>query len=228
MSTRQITQIAIDGPGGSGKSTVAKLVSQQLGFTYVDTGAIYRAIAFYCLRHEIEPTDRVAVTAALKEIQITITYIENTQQVFLNGENVSNHIRSLPVSQATSMVSSYPEVRDKLLDLQRNMAKNQSVVMDGRDIGTVVLPHAQVKVFLTASVETRAARRLAELQAQAVEVQADLAQVIKEIEERDHRDSTREVAPLIPAEDAVFIDTTDLNIKEVTQKIINLVEGQVR
>ena len=219
---RQNIQIAIDGPGGSGKSTIAKKLSQQLGFTYIDTGAMYRAIALYCINNNISSEDKQAVIESLHNIDISIHYIKETQQVFLNNENVSDKIRTLAVGQITSVISAYEPVRAKLLNIQRNMASLHNVVMDGRDIGTVILPTADLKIFLTASVETRAKRRQLELAEKGETPSLD--HVINQIKERDHRDYTRDIAPLIQATDAVLIDTTDMTIDETVKKILILVE----
>ena len=225
MNKKETIQIAIDGPGGSGKSTLAKLVAARLGFIYVDTGAIYRAIALYCLRNHIAVDNAQAVTAVLDAVQVDISYADQIQQVLLNGENVSADIRTMAVAQATSIVSAIPAVRDKLLALQQNMAATNNVVMDGRDIGTVVLPQADLKIFLTASVETRAKRRQAELAAKGEVV--DLALLTQEIQARDDRDSTRAIAPLVQASDAVLIDTTHDTIDQVLDKIITLAKPYV-
>ena len=220
MNKKETIQIAIDGPGGSGKSTLAKLVSARLGFIYVDTGAIYRAIALYCLRHHLPVDEAQAVIAVLDSIQVNISYVETVQHMFLNGENVSEAIRTMAVSQAASMVAAIPQVRDKLLALQQTLAATHHVVMDGRDIGTVVLPQADLKIFLTASVLTRAKRRQAELAAKGEHV--DLALLTQEIQQRDDRDRHRTIAPLVQAADAILIDTTEDSIDQVLEKIITL------
>ena len=218
---RKNIQIAIDGPGGSGKSTVARSIAYKLGFTYIDTGAMYRAIALCCLQNGVDLQNELSVTNILPNINIDIDYINGVQQVFLNKTNVSDKIRTMEVSQATSVVSTYQSVRDKLLDAQRNMAKSRNVIMDGRDIGTVVLPQADIKFFLTASVLTRAKRRQAELERKGEP--ANLNFIKKEIEERDNRDITRDISPLVQAEDAFLIDTSNMTIQDVVDKIIYLI-----
>ena len=214
--------IAIDGPAGAGKSTVAKKVAGRLGFVYVDTGAMYRTIALYMLEHHVDVTDDKALREALGRIEIGITYENGVQQMLLNGENVSGRIRTQAVSDQASVTAVKPEVRAKLLDLQRDMARKNNVIMDGRDIGTNILPDAQLKVFLTAGSLERARRRYAELREKGEE--CDLDEIRREIEERDYRDMNREIAPLKQAEDAVFLDTSDMNIEEVVNAIIRLVK----
>ncbi len=214
--------IAIDGPAGAGKSTIAKLVAKTLGFIYVDTGAMYRSIALFFLRNQVDITNEEQVTEALGKIKITIEYIDGTQHVFLNGEDVSKLIRNEEVGNMASKSAALPPVRGKLLELQRDLASNFDVVMDGRDIGTNILPHAQVKVYLTASVEERASRRYKELCEK--NMICDLEEIKKDIEQRDYQDMNREIAPLCKAEDAHLLDSSDLTIDEVTQKIISFVQ----
>ena len=214
--------VAIDGPAGAGKSTIAKLVAKELKLIYVDTGAMYRTIGLYMLKQGIDIHDEEAVTGALPQVSVTIGYDDKgLQRLYLNGEDVTDHIRTPEVSEAASVTSAYPEVREKLLDLQHDLARENDVVMDGRDIGTVILPNAQVKIFLTASVRVRALRRMKELLEKGEEV--TLEQVEEEIRERDYRDSHRETAPLKQAEDAVLVDTSDLSIEEVVAEVAGLI-----
>ena len=203
--------IAIDGPSGAGKSTLARRLAARLGYTYVDTGAMYRAIAYETLRQGAETED--AVIAALPSLQITLRYEDGAQHVFANGNDVSALIRTPEVSMRASFVSAIPEVRAFLLGLQQQMAKEQSVVMDGRDIGTVVLPDADVKIFLTASAEKRAMRRWLELEEKKPGTQS-YEDVLADVIRRDKQDMTREIAPLKPADDAVTVDTTDADLAE--------------
>lgn len=213
--------IAIDGPAGAGKSTIAKKAAKILGFIYVDTGAMYRSIALYMLNNNIDIQNEEAVSANCSNIQIQLKYEDDTQQVYLNGENVSRAIRQEEVGKAASVVSVYPVVRQTLLGLQQDIAATEDIIMDGRDIGTCVLPNAQLKIYLTASVRTRALRRYQELidKGQA----CILEEIEKDIEDRDHRDMHREIAPLKVADDAVVIDSSEMNIEEVTDAIIHLV-----
>lgn len=213
-------QVAIDGPAGAGKSTIAKLVAKEKGFIYVDTGAMYRALAVYFLDQGIQAEDTDKIIQAVGQAEVKIRYEEGIQQVYLNGVNVTGRLREEAVGNMASKSSSIPEVRAKLLDLQRGLAQEEDVVMDGRDIGTCVLPEADVKVFLTASVETRARRRYDELQEKGVP--CDLEEIKADIRERDERDMTRETAPLRQADDAVLIDSSDMTIPEVTAAIAAL------
>lgn len=217
--------IAIDGPAGAGKSTIARRVAKELGFLYVDTGAMYRTIALYLLRNGIDCGQEEALERALREIEVGLAYEDGEQQVFLNGENVSGQIRTEAVSQMASVSSARPMVRAKLLQLQRSMAQEHDVLMDGRDIGTLILPDAQLKIFLTASPQARARRRFLELQAKGV--QACLEEIEREMEERDYRDTHRETAPLRQAEDAVLVDTSDMTVEEVVAKILELAEERL-
>lgn len=212
--------IAIDGPAGAGKSTIARLVAKEKGFIYVDTGAMYRGLAVHFLKKGIRPEDTEKIKEACRDAKVSIGYEEGQQQVYLNGENITPLLRSEEVGSMASKSSAVPEVREKLLSLQREMARSQNVVMDGRDIGTCVLPDADVKVFLTASVKTRARRRCEELREKGI--LCDLAEIERDIRERDERDMTRETAPLRQAEDAVLIDSSDLTIEEVTAAIVKL------
>ena len=212
--------IAIDGPAGAGKSTIAKRLAKELSFIYVDTGAMYRAMALYFLRNGVDASDEAAVSAACNEVDITIEYQDGEQCVILNGENVNGVIRTEEVGNMASNTSVYPAVRSKLTSLQQKLAQTSDVVMDGRDIGTCVLPNAQVKIYLTASSETRARRRYQELAAK--NEPADFAQIQADIEERDKRDMTREIAPLKQAADAVLVDSSDLTIEQVVDEILNI------
>lgn len=213
--------IAIDGPAGAGKSTIAKRVAKELDYIYVDTGAMYRAIAYYLLTNQIDVENSDVLTKALEGVSVTIQYEDGAQQVYLNGENVTKHLRTEAVGNMASVSSAKPQVRAALLELQRTLAEENNVVMDGRDIGTNVLPNAQVKVYLTASSAERASRRYKELIEKGE--QADLAQIEKDIIERDARDMNRDIAPLKQAEDAVYIDSSDMNIDEVVESIKKLV-----
>ena len=209
--------IAIDGPAGAGKSTIAKRLAKKLGFIYVDTGAMYRAMAYYFLQHNIDAKDENAIAAACPDVDVTITYENGEQQVLLNGENVNGMIRNEEVGNMASSTSVYPVVRKKLVELQRQLAKSADVIMDGRDIGTCVLPDAQVKIYLTASSATRAKRRYDELTEKGVS--CDLAEIEKDIIDRDYRDMHRETSPLRQAEDAVLVDSSEMNIDEVVDAI---------
>ena len=209
--------IAIDGPAGAGKSTIAKRLAKKLGFIYVDTGAMYRAMAYYFLQHNIDAKDENAIAAACPDVDVTITYENGEQQVLLNGENVNGVIRNEEVGNMASSTSVYPVVREKLVELQRQLAKSADVIMDGRDIGTCVLPDAQVKIYLTASSATRAKRRFDELTEKGVS--CDLAEIEKDIIDRDYRDMHRETSPLRQAEDAVLVDSSEMNIDEVVDAI---------
>ncbi len=215
--------IAIDGPAGAGKSTIAKLVAKKLDYIYVDTGAMYRAIAYYLLNNGIDVEDSAVLSEAVKSIQISIQYENGMQQVYLNGENVTAHLRTEAVGNMASVSSAKPEVRAALLELQRELARNNNVVMDGRDIGTNVLPNAQVKIYLTASSRERATRRYKELVEKGEN--ADLDKIEADIIDRDNRDMNRDIAPLKQAEDAVYIDSSDMSIEEVVDKIISCVNA---
>ena len=212
--------IAIDGPAGAGKSSVAKAAAQELGFVYVDTGAIYRTIALHVLRQGVDPRDAPAVEALLPGIQVGLEYAPEGQRMLLNGEDVTGLIRTPEVSMATSACSAIPAVRAFLLQLQRDLAERSNVIMDGRDIGIVVLPRAQLKVFLTASPEERARRRVAQLQKAGQE--ADYASILRDIQQRDYQDSHRETAPLRPAEDAVLLDNSDFTFQQSVERLVDL------
>ena len=217
--------IAIDGPAGAGKSTIAKLVAAKKNYIYVDTGAMYRAMALYLYRNGIDADDSAAISSRCGEPDITIEYRDGEQVVLLNGENVNSQLRTPQVSDMASRSSVNPDVRQKLMELQQELARRENVVMDGRDIGTVVLPDAQVKIFLTASVEVRAKRRYLEEIGKGM--QADLDEIAAQIKERDERDMNRPVAPLKQADDAVLVDTSDLTIDEVVEKILAIIDEKI-
>jgi len=209
--------VAIDGPAGAGKSTVARQVSKDLGYIYIDTGAMYRALTVKALRQGIILYDEAALSRLAKETEIRLTYQDHTQVIFMDGEDVSVAIRTPQVSQNVSLVARVPGVRTEMVELQRRLAQNGGVVMDGRDIGTFVLPEAECKIFLTASARERALRRARDLEASGYEV--DIDELEKEIATRDRIDSTREMAPLQQASDAILIDTSDMSFNEVVDKI---------
>ena len=213
--------IAIDGPAGAGKSTIAKKLAKKLAFVYVDTGAMYRAMAYYFLQNGIAPDDEQAIAAACPKVDVTIVYENGEQQVLLNGENVNGVIRTEEVGNMASNTSAQPAVRTKLVELQQALAAKSDVIMDGRDIGTVVLPNAQVKIYLTASSMVRARRRYDELTAKGET--CDLEKIRQDIEDRDYRDMHRETSPLKQAEDAVLVDTSDMTIEQVIDRIVELI-----
>ncbi len=213
-------QIAIDGPAGAGKSTIAKITAKEISFVYVDTGAMYRAIAFYFFKHHISTDQEKEIRKACDQIQIQIYYKEQEQQILLNGENITPYLRTEEVGNLASVISANATVRQKLLDLQRDLADKENVVMDGRDIASRVLPDAPLKIYLTASVEKRAQRRYLELKEKGTV--CDLEEIKKDIEERDYRDMHREIAPLVQTQDAVLIDSSDMTIEQVVQKILKL------
>ena len=218
--------IAVDGPSGAGKSTMARMVARALGFLYVDTGAIYRTLALFALREGAAPADAEAVAGLLPRAGIRMGYGEDGgQRMYLNGEDVTEAIRTPEVSAAASQVSAHPQVRAFLLDMQRDLAKTGNVIMDGRDIGTVVLPDADVKIFLTASAEDRARRRLAELLERGEQIRFDT--VLSDITERDRRDSTRSAAPLRQAEDALLVDTTDKSLEESFALLLQTIQEKL-
>lgn len=198
--------IAIDGPGGAGKSTISRQLAKELGYVYVDTGALYRAVGLYCVRQGVSTKDSAAVAGVLKDIHLSLTFAQGEQHVILNEEDVSQAIRLPEISMAASDVSAIPAVREFLFQLQKDIAKQSNCIMDGRDIGTVVLPEAQVKIFLTATPEDRATRRFDELKIKGIS--ADYETVLAELIERDRQDTTRAAAPLKPAQDAILVDTT--------------------
>ena len=209
--------VAIDGPAGAGKSTIAKLVAKEKGYIYVDTGAMYRALAIHFLKKGIAPENTEKVIEACRDADVSIRYEDGAQQVYLNGENVTGMLRTEEVGNMASKTSAVPEVREKLLELQRTLAKENDVIMDGRDIGTNILPDADVKIYLTASVETRAKRRYDELKEKGED--CDLNQIAQDIKERDERDMNRETAPLRKAEDAILVDSSHMSIPEVVSEI---------
>jgi len=212
--------VAIDGPAGAGKSTIAKRIARRLGYIYVDTGAMYRAMAYYLIQNQVDAADQEAIAAACQHADISICYQDGEQVVLLNGENVNAYLRTEAVGNMASVSSVVPEVRKKLVKLQQKLARETDVVMDGRDIGTVVLPDADVKVYLTASVETRAKRRFLELQEKGEP--ADLAKIAADIEDRDYRDMHRDISPLRQAEDATLVDSSDMTIDQVVERILEL------
>lgn len=219
--------IAIDGPSGAGKSTMAKRLAKELGFLYVDTGAIYRTLGLFALRQGAEPGDWSQVEPLLTRVSIRMGYGEDgLQHMVLGGEDVTDAIRRPEVSEAASKISAIPQVRDFLMDMQRDMAKTNSVVMDGRDIGTVVLPNAEVKIFLTASPEERARRRCVELEQRGTP--EDYEQVLSDIIERDARDSGRAAAPLKQARDAILVDTTGISLEESFQLLLRTVQERLK
>ena len=216
-------QIAIDGPGGAGKSTVSKAVAARLGIVYVDTGALYRTVGYFVRTKNVDPTDRDAVTALLPLINIEVKYENGAQHVYLNGEDPGDRIRTPEMSMYASAVSAIPAVRAFLLDTQKDIANKNSVIMDGRDIGTVILPNADLKVFLTASPECRARRRYDELIAKGQQV--ELEDVLREMNERDKNDSSRDTAPAVAASDAILFDNTGMGLEETVARIIGWVEN---
>ena len=215
-------RIAIDGPGGAGKSSVAKAVARELGIIYVDTGALYRTIALNMLKKGISPNDSDAVVAELTNFKLELKFIDGKQVILLDGKDVGDSIRTSEISMAASTVSAIKEVREYLLNTQRSIARDNSVIMDGRDIGTVILPYAEVKIFLTASPEARAKRRFDELTAKGQEVTYE--KVYNDMIERDKNDSTRAIAPCVPAEDAIFLDNSKLNLEQTAKSIIKIVK----
>lgn len=214
--------IAIDGPAGAGKSTIARRVAALKDYIYVDTGAMYRAMALYLYRLGVDPDDSASISSKCSGADITIEYRDGLQVVLLDGENVNDYLRTPQVSDMASRTSVNGDVRVKLVELQQELARRQNVVMDGRDIGTVVLPDAQVKIFLTASVEVRAKRRYLELMEK--NGSADLSEIEAQIRERDERDMNRPISPLKQAEDAVLVDTSDLTIDEVVERILAIID----
>ncbi|MBP0959926.1 MAG: (d)CMP kinase [Oscillospiraceae bacterium] len=217
--------IAIDGPAGAGKSTIARAAASKLGFIYVDTGALYRAIGLYCLNNNIETTDKIEIERILPEISVQLKYLDGVQRVILNENDVSDEIRKPECSMAASNVSAIPVVREFLFELQRKMARENDVIMDGRDIGTVILPDAEVKIFLTASPEERANRRFKELVEKGNN--PDYDELLKEINQRDYNDMHRETAPLKQAEDAILFDTTTLGKDEVVDELLKIISEKL-
>lgn len=214
--------IAIDGPAGAGKSTIAKLLAKELSYIYVDTGAMYRAMAIYFNENKVNPEDEAAVSKAVENVNIDIEYKDGSQQVILNGTNVTHLLREEEIGKMASKTSKYKAVRTKLVDLQRELARKNAVIMDGRDIGSVVLKDAFLKIFLTATSDARAKRRYDELIAKGEA--ADFEVIKKDIEDRDYEDSHREISPLKQAEDAVLVDSSNMTIEEVVAHIKNLID----
>lgn len=217
-------KVAIDGPAGAGKSTIARLLAERLDYVYIDTGAMYRALTLLVLRHQVDPNHEDRVVGLLEGCDVLLKRVGSEQRVYLNDEDVSEAIRTPEVSAHVSYVAQWPRVRKEMLERQRDLARQQDTVMDGRDIGTHVLPDAEIKVFLTASVEERARRRIRDLEEQGY--RPDMKEMIHEIEKRDRIDSERETAPLKQAPDAVFLDTTEQSIQEVVQQIVILWENR--
>lgn len=217
--------VAIDGPAGAGKSTISRAAASAVGFIYVDTGALYRAVGVNALRQGIDTNDAQKVEATLSEITVELKFVGDVQHVFLNGEDVSDEIRLPASSMAASNVSAIPAVRAFLFDLQRDIAKKNNCIMDGRDIGTVVLPDAQIKIFLTASPEERAMRRFKELQEKGAQDTYD--EVLSDLVKRDYNDSHREIAPLKPAEDGIILDTTELSLEQSINKIVEIIKEKI-
>jgi len=218
--------VAIDGPAGAGKSTIAKMVSKELGYIYVDTGALYRSIGYYVLKNGGDIDNADSVVSFLPEIQVEIKFIDGVQHVFVNDEDVSDKIRTEEVSQAASKASAIPVVRAFLLDLQRSFAKKYNIVMDGRDIGTVVLPDATVKIFLTASAEERANRRYLEQKERGYDVNYD--DILADIKERDYRDMNREIAPLKCADDAIYLDTSPNTREQSIKQVLEIINREIK
>lgn len=217
--------VAIDGPAGAGKSTIAKEVAKRLQWTYIDTGAMYRVVALDAINKEIDLADINSIIQEVDNIQIKIAHIDRNQHIFLNNKDVSLEIRSNQISQAASAVATIPEVRNKLVQLQRHLAKEQNVVMDGRDIGTIVLPNADIKIFLTASLEERAKRRFKDQREDSNKLSLD--QIMKQISFRDSTDTNRATSPLMQAKDSILIDTSGLTIDMVVEKILKLVKERL-
>ena len=215
-------QIAIDGPSGAGKSSVAKALAAKLGFVYVDTGALYRTVGYYVRSQGVTREDKEGIVRCLPDIHIEVKYENGAQHVYLNGEDLGDKIREPEISMYASAVSAVPEVRSFLLDTQRDIAEKNSVIMDGRDIGTVILPNAEVKIFMTASIAARAKRRTLELEAKGMPARYE--DVLREMEERDTNDREREVAPAVAAADAVLLDNSDLTIEQTVQAIFDIVQ----
>lgn len=218
--------IAIDGPAGAGKSTIAKKIAKELGFIYVDTGAMYRAMAVYCLDNRVDVNNEKETGEALAPVDVKLEYDDGVLQIILNGNNITGRLRTEEAGNTASVIAVYPAVRAKLLDLQRKIAADNNAVMDGRDIGSFVLPDATLKIYLTASVETRAQRRYAELTEKGVD--ADLKAIKEDIADRDYRDMNRAVSPLVKAEDAVLVDSSEMSIEEVASAIMDLFSEKIK
>lgn len=219
-------QIAIDGPAGAGKSTISKTLAQQLGYMYIDTGALYRTVGLHVCRKGIGLKETEKMPGALSDMQVELKYVDGQQHVMLGGEDVSDLIRTPEMSMYASAVSAVPQVREALLDMQRQLAQKYNVIMDGRDIGTVVLPQAQIKIFLTATPEDRAQRRYLELKKKDSNTQFE--DVLADLIKRDHDDSTRAIAPLRPAEDAIMVDTTGCTLEQAVQKMLSVVKERLQ
>lgn len=217
--------IAIDGPAGAGKSSVSKRIAKELSYIYLDTGALYRAIGIYALRNGADTTSDKLITPLLKDISLTLKHVDGIQRIFLNGEDISEIIRKSDASMAASNVSAIPSVRAFLLDIQKNIAKENNLIMDGRDIGTIILPHAQIKIFLTATPEERARRRYEEMTLKGQNV--DYKVLLKEIKERDFNDSTREISPLKPADDAIIVDNTGFVFEQSVEALLGLIRSRL-
>ena len=215
--------VAVDGPAGSGKSTITKMVAKDLGYNYVDTGAMYRALTYNFLKNNLTELNEVKIDLLLNKVKFEVKFIDGVQYVFVNGEDVSEKIRTAEVSKFTSLFAKSPAVREFLIDTQRNLAMSNNIIMDGRDIASVVLPNADVKIFLTASVEERARRRVLDFERQGV-VDIDFDKVKADIAARDYQDENRDIAPLVKVDDAVLIDTTNLTITEVVEKMTELIK----
>ena len=215
--------VAVDGPAGSGKSTITKMVAKDLGYNYVDTGAMYRGLTYDFLKNNLTELDEKKIELLLSKVKFEVKFIDRVQYVFVNDEDVSEKIRTAEVSKFTSLFAKSPEVREFLIDTQRNLAMSNNIIMDGRDIASVVLPNADVKIFLTASVEERARRRVLDFERQGV-VDIDFDKVKADIAARDYQDENRDIAPLVKVDDAVLIDTTNLTITEVVEKMTELIK----
>ena len=219
--------VAVDGPAGSGKSTITKMVAKNLGYNYVDTGAMYRGLTYDFLKNNLTELDEKKIELLLSKVKFEVKFIDRVQYVFVNGEDVSEKIRTAEVSKFTSLFAKSPAVREFLIDTQRNLAMSNNIIMDGRDIASVVLPNADVKIFLTASVEERARRRVLDFERQGV-VDIDFDKVKADIAARDYQDENRDIAPLVKVDDAVLIDTTNLTITEVVEKMTELIKKAER
>lgn len=218
--------IAIDGPAGAGKSSTAKLVAKKLGYIYVDTGALYRTVGLYSIRKGIDTKNAEKVIATLPDVKVELKFVDGAQHVFLNGEDVSEAIRTPEASMGASNVSAIPKVREFLFDLQRKIAAEKDCIMDGRDIGTVVLPNADVKIFLTTSVEERANRRYKEMLEKGEE--ADYNDILEDIKKRDYQDSHREIAPLKQAEDAIYVDNGGYNLEDGAEDLLRIIKEHLK
>lgn len=218
--------IAIDGPAGAGKSSTAKLVAKKLGYIYVDTGALYRTVGLYSIRKGIDTKDAEKVIATLPDVKVELKFVDGAQHVFLNGEDVSDAIRTPEASMGASNVSAIPKVREFLFDLQRKIAAENDCIMDGRDIGTVVLPNADVKIFLTTSVEERANRRYKEMIEKGEE--ADYNDILEDIKKRDYQDSHREIAPLKQADDAIYVDNGGYNLEDGAEDLLRIIKEHLK